>query len=299
MVDDYPSSSTAIRLGLTNRLLRDLNDMLIQHGKQITHYDLPCLIVDNAEDNLMPRVIQEELLVQVPLQDIEAIDRLNHDQLAAFNSIMNVIEQKQSKIFFVDGPGGTGKTFLYRALIANLRSKGHIVLATASSGIAATLLPGGRTTHSRFKIPINPEPSSFCRISKQSDLARLIRQTTAIIWDEAPMANRYALEALDRTLKDILDNDVSFGGKVMVMGGDFCHVLPVVPKGSKAQMVAACIVKSHLWAYTKILHLHQNMRSLQDYEFAQYLMRIGDGVEVTKQDDMVQIQPQNVNTMGW
>ena len=44
--------------------------MLIQHGKQITHYDLSSLTVDNAEDNLMLRVIQEELLVQVPNQDI-------------------------------------------------------------------------------------------------------------------------------------------------------------------------------------------------------------------------------------
>ena len=96
------------------------------------------------------------------------------------------------------------------------------------------------------------------------------------------MANKYALKALDCTLKDILDNDALFGGKVMVMGGDFCHVLPVMPKGSKAQMVAACIVKLHLWAYTRVIHLHQNMRSLQDHEFAQYLMHIGDRVEATK-----------------
>ena len=78
----------------------------------------------------------------------------------------------------------------------------------------------------------------------------------------------------------------------MVMGGDFRQVLPVALKGNKTQMVATYIVKLHIWAYTKILHWRKNMRSLQDYEFAQYLMRIGDGVEVTKQDDMVQIQPQ-------
>ena len=77
---------------------------------------------------------------------------------------MNGIEQKQSQVFFfffVDGLGGTGKTFLYRALIANLRSKGHIVLEPASFGLAATLLSGGQTAQSRFKIPINPEPSSI------------------------------------------------------------------------------------------------------------------------------------------
>ena len=57
-------------------------------------------------------------------------------------------------------------------------------------------------------------------------------------------------------------------------------------------MIAACIVKSHLWAYTKVLHLRQNMRSLEDYEFAQYLMRIGDGTEPTLENDMIHVPPQ-------
>ena len=73
------------------------------------------------------------------------------------------------------------------------------------------------------------------------------------------MANRYALEALNRTLKDIVNCDASFGGKVMAMGEDFRQVLPIVTKGNNSQMIAACIVKSHLWAYTKALHLCQNM----------------------------------------
>ncbi|XP_072077842.1 uncharacterized protein [Arachis hypogaea] len=114
--------------------------------------------------------------------------------------IMNTIDRRKSGVFFVDGPGGAGKTFLYRVIIADLRSKGHIALVTTSSGIAATLLPGGRTAHSRFKITINIEPSSMCNISKQSNLAKLIKQTTAIIWDEAPMANKETMESLNRTL---------------------------------------------------------------------------------------------------
>ncbi|XP_072076620.1 uncharacterized protein [Arachis hypogaea] len=111
---------------------------------------------------------------------------------------MNTIDRRKSGVFFVDGPGGAGKTFLYRAIIVELRNKGHIVLVTASLGIATILLPGGRTAHSRFKIPINAELSSICNISKQSDLAKLIRQITTIIWDEAPMANKDSVQSLDR-----------------------------------------------------------------------------------------------------
>lgn len=50
---------------------------------------------------------------------------------------------------FVDAPGGTGKTFLLQLLLATVRSQGEVAMAVASSGIAATLLPGGQTAHSR------------------------------------------------------------------------------------------------------------------------------------------------------
>jgi len=73
------------------------------------------------------------------------------------------------------------------------------------------------------------------------------------------MTNRYALEALDRSLRDILDCDAPFGGKVMILGGGFRQELPVVQKGTKAQMIYACIVKTPLWSNTKVLHLQQNM----------------------------------------
>jgi len=136
-----------------------------------------------------------------------------------------------------------------------LRNRGKIVLATASSGIATTLLLGGRTAHSRFNLPFDVQPNFICNIKKQKDLAKLIRVAAAIIWDEAPMTIKYCLEALDRTLKDILDSDAPFGGKVMIMGGDFRQVFPVIQKGSKTQMIYACIIRSYLWANTKVLHL--------------------------------------------
>jgi hypothetical protein len=69
----------------------------------------------------------------------------------------------QQNIYFVDGPGGTGKTFLYNKLLAKVRCEGDIALSVASSGIAALLLEGGRTAHSRFKIPIQLDETSTCR----------------------------------------------------------------------------------------------------------------------------------------
>ncbi|XP_050896077.1 uncharacterized protein LOC127102785 [Lathyrus oleraceus] len=258
MVKDYQMTNIVVGNNFEDMLLRELRDLLLLHGKLIKNYDLPILTMETNEVGGVPTIIQEELSVQIPDEDIQSVEKLNNDQMSAYNTIMNAIHQKQSQFFF-DGPGGTGKTFLYRTIMANLRRNSQIVLATASSCIAATLLPGGRTAHSRFGIPIDIEPISICKITKNCDIAKLIRITNAIIWDEAPMINRYCVEALDRSLQDIMNINAPFGGKIMIMGGDFRQVLPIIEKGSRGQMISACIVRSQLWATTKILHLRQNM----------------------------------------
>ncbi|XP_077252555.1 uncharacterized protein LOC143891952 [Tasmannia lanceolata] len=117
-----------------------------------------------------------------------------------------------------------------------LRSDGMLVLSVESSGIASLLLPGGRTARSRFKIPLKLDDTSTCFIKPNTKLSELMEEVDLIIWDEAPMAHRHGLEAVDRTFKDLLRNSSPgaaqkvFGGKTFVLGGDFRQVLPVVPK---------------------------------------------------------------------
>ena len=45
----------------------------------------------------------------------------------------------------------------------------------------------------------------MCKISKQSDLAQLIRLCKVIVWDEAPMMNKLTFEAVDRTFRDLME----------------------------------------------------------------------------------------------
>nr|XP_016442786.1 PREDICTED: uncharacterized protein LOC107768197 [Nicotiana tabacum] len=120
---------------------------------------------------------------------------------------------------------GTGKTFLYCALLTNVRSRGMIALATATSGVAVAILPGGRTTHSRYGIPLQTNDTTITKMSKQSAATKLIGQAKLIIWDKAPMTKRQTIETVDRSFRDIMDVNVPFGGKVMVFGGDFRQVL--------------------------------------------------------------------------
>lgn len=115
------------------------------------------------------------------------------------------------------------------------------VIAVASSGIAATLVPGGKTAHAMFKIPIDLESAErpVCGVSRNSDKGHVLKDCSLIVWDECTMANRKAVEAVDRTLQDIRRNEHLMGGVTVLFSGDFRQTLQVVTRGSRADEVNA------------------------------------------------------------
>ncbi len=218
-------------------------------------------------------------------------------------------QTKKHRVFFIDGPGGTGKSFLNTQVLNYIRSKSKIALAVASSGIAALLLPGGRTAHSRLKIPIKLTATSTLNLPLQSVHADLIKKAEIILWDEAPMTHRHAYEALDRSLRDVMKTtdpaleQVPFGGKLICFGGDFRQILPVVKKGVQCDTVNASLNKSYLWKDIKVLKLKTNERvkkmlgnSNKAKDFAEYLLAIGEGrIECSKENfenDIIEIKPE-------
>lgn len=216
---------------------------------------------------------------------------------------MQAVDNCHGSMFFLYGYGGTGKTFMWKTLAAALRSEGFIVLTVASSGIASLLLPGGRTAHSKFAIPVPSVDNSTCNIKKGSELAELLKETKLIIWDEAPMTSKYCFEALDRTLRDIMSDspygDSPFGGKVIIFGGDFRQILPVIPNGTRSDIVNATINSSYLWDFCQVLTLTKNMRLQQGsnntnaselQQFSQWILNVGDGKLSQPNDGYAEIE---------
>ena len=121
---------------------------------------------------------------------------LTDEQLYVYQQVLNSIEDDAGPIFFLDAPGGTGKTFLINLLLAKVRSDRGIALAVASSGIAATLLEGGKTAHATFKLPLNHIHAEIplCNISMQSNMAQVLRDCKLIVWDESTMAHKGGFE---------------------------------------------------------------------------------------------------------
>ena len=132
--------------------------------------------------------------------------------------------------------------------------------------------------HSKFKLPLVLHETSISSLKINSKAAFDIKSSRLIVWDEAPMANAHALMTVNRLLQDIMGNDILFGGKIIVLGGDFRQVLPVVPHASRQTITQNCIKFSPLWPYFKVFRLFKNMRARsEELEFSNFLLKIGDG----------------------
>ena len=105
----------------------------------------------------------------------------NDDQRITLDIIISTIDNDSDQLFFVDGPGGTGKTFIENILLTHIRSQGHVTLIVASSGIIVILLDDDRISHSRSRIPIDIISESIYSISAQNDIIKLIRMIKLII----------------------------------------------------------------------------------------------------------------------
>ncbi|XP_062224660.1 uncharacterized protein LOC133923271 [Phragmites australis] len=280
---------------LQAQLLSELTVLFSKSGVNLSSYNL------SSEETPGPyaysnRLIAEELTYDRALlaeQSSTLASTLNHEQRSIYDTLIASVISKEPGTFFISGHGGTGKTYLWNAIIAKLRAEGEIVLAVASSGVASLLLPSGRTAHSRFRIPLDINERSICSISRGTMLADLISKASLVLWDEAPMTHRRCFEALDRTMRDILSADepslanVPFGGKLVVLGGDFRQVLPVIARGTRSDVVSASLVMSPIWQHITVLKLYTNMRltnpalgASQRHNlavFAQWVLDVGNG----------------------
>ena len=114
-------------------------------------------------------------------------------------------------------------------------------------------------------------------ISPTDSRAAFIRQSSLIIWDEAPMANHAVLACVDETCQRIMQSSLPFGGKVVVLLGDFRQTCPVIHKGTKAEVIDASISHSAIWPNFTIHHLTTPIRNAEDPPFAAFVDAIGDG----------------------
>ncbi|XP_057299173.1 uncharacterized protein LOC130629828 [Hydractinia symbiolongicarpus] len=210
MMEDYLRHHPEVQA--EQMVLGKIKGVIQQFGKRLTDFGLPALQEALLDDLPNTEEMRQEALNIRPL--------LNAEQLHVADSILNAVTNNNinvANIFFLDGPGGTGKTFTYNYIIKEVIARNLCVATCAWTGIAATLLQNG---------------------------------------------------------------------KVILLGGDFRQVLPVVRRAGPAQIVEVCLKSSVLWPLTRIFHLHTNMRAGDGEQvFAEFLLNLGSGQVPQKPDD--------------
>ncbi|XP_021767409.1 uncharacterized protein LOC110731803 [Chenopodium quinoa] len=224
--------------------VRDIEKNLEATEKSLEDFGLGHLIEEDSNEIRITKYIEDALEAPIPPECIDCREKLNEAQENAFNSIMAYVNEEKPGCFFVDGPGGTGKTFLYNALYAEVR------LA---------------------------EVSLACDFPKQGSLAAQIKAAALIIWDEASMTRKENIESLVLLLRDLCHLDQPFGGKVIVFGEDFRQFLPILPRRSQREAVGVSVVSSYIWPLLVKFRLTENIRAKEDLVYSAFLLALGNG----------------------
>ncbi|XP_051160434.1 uncharacterized protein LOC127281007, partial [Leptopilina boulardi] len=281
-----------------------INEVFSFHGFSLHQFGLPHINQKVFDD--YNSVSKENSALELQLLKIKSdclIKSLNDDQRNVFNDIMMAVHNDNcsNRYIYLDGPGGSGKSYLHNTIITTVESEGLVVLSVAWTGIAANLLKGGRTAHSMFKFPIPINEDSTCNISGMSKHSELLRSAKIIIWDEITMAPKYALQAMEVMLRDITKCKKPFGGKVILLSGDFRQILPIVPHGSRTHIVEVCVKNSKLWHLFQTRSLHVNVRlNNNQINFSNWLLNVGDGKHQStfeKKNNVLEI-PQDLISNG-
>nr|XP_012564979.2 uncharacterized protein LOC101240715 [Hydra vulgaris] len=261
MMEDFIHRQVPFILAEQATLLQ-IEKVINQSGKTLSDYNLPVVdeFIDFNLENLNDNVQQsiDEANRMRPLLNVNHLN-VSNAVYAALNEQPSV-ENQHSRLFFMDGPAGSGKTFTYNYLIAETSSRGVKSATAAWTGIAATLLTNGSTLHGLFKLPVPILDNSTCNVTPNSIQGQFLRQVSLFMLDETSMIPKHALNAIDRLLKDVCKNNFPFGGKVILFGVDFRQILPVVKRGRPAEVVESCIKCSLQWQWVQKFTLTENMR---------------------------------------
>jgi hypothetical protein len=177
--------------------------------------------------------------------------QMTDEQRRFVDDFVHALDHGETFVAFLSAYAGCGKTFVERALCHSVRSRGRSVLACAATGIAALLLDGGTTLHSRLKVPLTvsaDDPSATrLGINMNSMEAELVRDASVLLLDEVVMFRWALIEAVDRSFREIRGDNRPFGGVIVVMGGDFRQTLPIEQNAQRAQIVDMCVSRWPAW----------------------------------------------------
>jgi len=270
-----PNKTADPETDLVRRRLEALNLLryyLTQMGSSLNEHDLPELPA-----NFEPYV-PENAHSSDP-SHLPDVNTLHPEQKAAFDKIWAEVENKDNKsgvkLMSLVGQGCSGKTVTINAMIKECYKNNLTVPTTATTGVAANLLHGGKTLHSQFNIPRNVDSETTPNMEYSSKRAETIRMCRLLIIDEASQLHVDVLKYVLKVLDEVRDGNRP--QIVILMCGDWRQILPVV-KTSKAAYLYSLLGAEDRLPPIEYLHLTKNYRAAEDeIEYMKFLLETGEG----------------------
>ena len=211
------------------------------------------------------------------------------DEIRRYSStIVDAVHDETSsapRLYYVQGRAGYCKTLCLNRTMLTLQSQGRLVGPSAYSGVAALNFDNGRTIHNLFGLSPSKEEGAPVSVTLSEQRRELLRAMDLIILDEISMADMKILEQVDLLLQDVMGDNAPFGGKTIVLAGDFLQLPPVVENGTNDDAVQSSVLRCHLWRHFQPLCLTRDLRHRDDPEFAQTCADVFEGALPAPDDD--------------
>ena len=282
MLEDYQLDRGSRRMAY-NDLLNDLAYRVQDEGRTLSQYGLP-------EPEELETELDRELVRYDANEQLLLLNNLNNqtpntaEQQIIFNYVLQALRNNRTKMIFIQGMGGSGKSTLTKKIMAASRAEGFLTLGCASTGIAATVYENFHTAHGLFKFPVVEEEDKevneppTCQLQNNPQRKELLDAAKLIVWDESLANNRDIFE-------DVYNVTNGFKGKVIILIGDSRQLPPVIVHGERIDIVSASIKSSYLWPRFTVFKLTQNMRlrgildnsQERQRNYAETLLAIGEG----------------------
>ena len=204
------------------------------------------------------------------------------------------------KNVFLTGKAGTGKsTILSRFQEVCPRE----CVFLAPTGIAAINI-GGSTLHSFFQLKPGLLTTGSMEELRNRKRVALIRSVETIVIDEVSMVRSDLFAAIDARLREVTQSRLPFGGKQIILVGDFFQLPPVVKNKAEAdylirELGGEYAFQTALWQQADFhgMCLQTIHRQQNDVLFLSILDHLRYG-ELEKRDLQLDGQDEPVNAIG-
>ena len=236
----YPALANA-------ELLNDLAKRFLANDKDLTVYGFPSPpdLGSELERERAKHCVNENQTILDRL--LETHPHADANQESFYNEITTAIRDKETKLFFLQGPAGCGKSTFAKKIQAFTRSLGKICLGCSSTALSTQVYDDFDTAHSLFCLVVvedlddyEHENEIMCRFHLKKGRFELLMAADVIIWDEALNNHKHCFMSAYSQLN-------RFEGKVMLLMGDWRQIAPVVVKGRKEQVLQAHLCNANIF----------------------------------------------------